>query len=505
MVKRLFLLLILFYTMCNAKAQTYTWAFTDTTYANSKGADVILGVGSDLLISELNSSGADIFKIDSNKTIIWKTKIKGWMGVIPKIALDKLGNIYVTGACFSDTLFVNGMPEAYGGGMFLIKVNGQGAFQWLKKSIGDARGLAIGVDNTNNVYVGCSINSSVYFDTSYINNSSGIINGIVKYDSNGNLKWVRCGSPGRFKSFLSMRTDTAGNSYLAGSFSLQEYFGNISVSAYGNMAYEDIYLSKIDSSGNWLWAKHGGGISQDKATDMTLDSQGHIYVTGFIGSISAFFDNVTLNNSGGDDFFVAKYDSNGAVMWAFNGGGPGSQFGNEILVSETGSVFLGTNSKFITQFDSLGTELWWSNPSASNLSMIANGADIYITGSYVDSVTFGDEHFISGHSSVDQMFVTKLEFPLTSTSISKIAPNTNWKLYPNPSRGTFIINCMLLTKQDIEICVKNPLGQTLCLEKAKDISGVFNKQVNIGEVSPGIYFVELTQASRKETKKIVIE
>lgn len=69
-----------------------------------------------------------------------------------------------------------------------------------------------------------------------------------------------------------------------------------------------------------LWPSYGGGVGIDGATDMAVDANGNVYVTGeFRGS--AFFGDRQLDAAGLSDVFVAKLSPEGAVLWAARAGG----------------------------------------------------------------------------------------------------------------------------------------------------------------------------------------
>lgn len=83
---------------------------------------------------------------------------------------------------------------------------------------------------------------------------------------------------------------------------------------------QDIILTKHDTSGNLLWAKAFGGSGTDKASSISADKNGDIFIGGyFTGSIS--FDAVSLTSAGGTDGFIAKLNPAGSVLWAKKIGG----------------------------------------------------------------------------------------------------------------------------------------------------------------------------------------
>jgi len=64
------------------------------------------------------------------------------------------------------------------------------------------------------------------------------------------------------------------------------------------------------------YLRSSGGVNNDEALDIAQDAAGNAVVTGFFKG-SATFGSVTLNSVGGSqDVFVAKYDTNGNVLWA---------------------------------------------------------------------------------------------------------------------------------------------------------------------------------------------
>ena len=92
----------------------------------------------------------------------------------------------------------------------------------------------------------------------------------------------------------------------------------------------DIFISKLDSSGNFVWAKSLGGTGYDVSYGIALDSGGNVYTTGsFSGTVD--FDpgagTFNLTSAGTGDIFVSKLDSNGNFVWARSLGGTSDAVG----------------------------------------------------------------------------------------------------------------------------------------------------------------------------------
>lgn len=86
----------------------------------------------------------------------------------------------------------------------------------------------------------------------------------------------------------------------------------------------------------WAWATSPGSGHSAAAT---LDAAGNVYITGsFTGT--ATFGATTLTSAGGQDVFVAKYSSAGMCRWAVGAGGSGDEYGSDLAVDGTGSVYV---------------------------------------------------------------------------------------------------------------------------------------------------------------------
>lgn len=81
---------------------------------------------------------------------------------------------------------------------------------------------------------------------------------------------------------------------------------------------EDIFLAKYASNGNVLWAKRiAWGPDQDRSSGITVDQGGNIALVGFFRD-SIFFEHDTLVSNGNLDNFFAKYDANGNFIRAIH-------------------------------------------------------------------------------------------------------------------------------------------------------------------------------------------
>jgi len=223
------------------------------------------------------------------------------------IAIDSSGNVYVTGVSVG-----SGTDADYA----TIKYNSSGQQQWVARYNGPANGSdygeAIVVDDSANVYVtGWSRGTGTNFDYA-----------TIKYDSNGQQQWAsRYHGPGTgLDQANAIVTDGSGNVYVTGESNGSGTFGDYATIKYNSAGQEQ-----------WVARYNGPANSADEAHAIALDSSGNVYVTG--QSYAA----------GGDtDFATLKYDSTGQEQWVirYNGSGNPYDFAFALAVDQSANVYV---------------------------------------------------------------------------------------------------------------------------------------------------------------------
>nr|MDA3864149.1 SBBP repeat-containing protein [Deltaproteobacteria bacterium] len=127
--------------------------------------------------------------------------------------------------------------------------------------------------------------------------------------------------------------DSNGNIYITGRFYGTAEFGSTTLTSAGG---NGVFIAKVDSSGNYLWAVKAGGSSDDRGNGIAVDSNGNSYITGYFGG-TAEFGSTTLTSAGGNGVFIAKVDSSGNYLWAVKAGGSSDDRGNGIAVDSNGN------------------------------------------------------------------------------------------------------------------------------------------------------------------------
>ncbi len=222
-------------------------------------------------------------------------------------------------------------------------VNGQAVLDWVARYNGTADSIDVATDittdNVGNVYVtGYSTGLLVLSDYT-----------TIKYDPNGNQLWVSHynGPAGLHDKASAIAVDNLGNVYVTGS-------------SVGLLTLGDIATIKYDPNGNQVWVKRYNGllVGDDAGTDIIIDNNGDVLVTGYSVRLS------------GNDYTTIKYNSvNGNEVWVatYNGPGNTNDVANELAIDDNGRIFvvgesngslLGNPDYAVVAYDGNGNQQW---------------------------------------------------------------------------------------------------------------------------------------------------
>jgi len=215
---------------------------------------------------------------------------------------------------------------------------GQSVPNWLDGfrcgGTGADRGFGVSSDGQGCSYL-CGTFEGTVFMGGIAQGSVGLSEILVaKLDYDGKWLWAsRAGSTG-FDGAQAIATDAAGNSYVAGGFTGTASFGPHRLTSKGGT---DAFVAKLDSNGNWLWARSGGGPASDQSWAVSIDRSGNCQVAGsFQGT--ADFNGAKLYSNGGADVFVLRLNANGDWQGQRGYGGTGDEYANAIAPDGSGNV-----------------------------------------------------------------------------------------------------------------------------------------------------------------------
>ena len=309
-------------------------------------------------------------------------------------------------------------------------------YKWAVSETGAGNDYAksITTDASGNVFVaGYFEGTSLNFGISTLFNNSTSSCYLAKYDTHGNCIWVK-GAQGTSNSLTySVKTDSAANVYISGIF----YGGSITFESITltNSGGSDIFLVKYDSTGNLIWAKGIGGISNEYANSLAIDSYGNVTVAGRYQSASIVIGSTTISNAGVSDIFIAKFGSAGNFIKVISVGGTNYEEATSICTDTFGNIFvtgffysssiafgsttLYSNTTyaevFIAKYDTIGNVLWAKQAVGSKEDRPSSIAadhlgNIYVTGIFEStSISFGSTTLTNagGTGSPSDAFLTK--------------------------------------------------------------------------------------------------
>ncbi len=269
----------------------------------------------------LTSSGvSDVFvtKTDKNGNFKWAVK-GGGSGSCRGLAIkvDAAGNSYVTGYYYGSATFGSKTITSAGAqDVFIAKYDNQGTLLWVVSAGGAMAdiGNAITIDNSGNVLVTGEFAGTATFGTYTLTSVKNNVNVFTtKLDGSGNFLWAKMGSGPHTNRGLGVGCDPSGNVYVTGQFTDTITFDNV----HKGSLYNAVFLIKYNSSGNEQWFTMAGGGTANIANGIAVDKNSNIYLTGdFSGTLSFFVSPVvSLTNVYGNKIFVVKYDQTGKLLW----------------------------------------------------------------------------------------------------------------------------------------------------------------------------------------------
>ncbi|MES2139700.1 MAG: SBBP repeat-containing protein [Bacteroidota bacterium] len=273
----------------------------------------------------LTSSGSnDVFlaKYDTNGNLIWAKKLGGGGGSDKGLGISvSNGDVYVTGnfqggANFGGTqLSVSGAHD-----IFIVKWTTGGVFQWAKKAggSGEDEGFGISSDGSGNAYVTGYFTGTANFSGTSVSSNGGTDIFLAKYNPSGTLLWVKKFGGSATDVGNAIKVNSSGSIFLTGGFRNTTLFGSISLrTPNGN---SDVFIARLDSSGNVIWAKKAGGTNNDTGRGIAIDGSSNCFITGNCGQ-SATFGSTTINGADITEIYFASYDGSGNFRWVLKAGG----------------------------------------------------------------------------------------------------------------------------------------------------------------------------------------
>jgi hypothetical protein len=360
----------------------------------------------------------------------------------------------------------------------------------------------------------------------------------------------------------------------------------------------DGFITRFSFDGELDWSTYYGGIGEDLVTDVEVDPQGNVIISG---NSNSFMNAATscsapigfdaglpycwpagaynqLHQPGyANDAFIAKFDVNNLnLIWGTRIGGPAQESESfkapspKLSVDSTGNIYLFGNTRsgssdsgsdYQSSFPTLDhPDFYYSNGHADygvgNLN--AGHWDMFIMGYNNNGALFWSTYFGGTGSTVKEPdyaaeIVSTGEkvyicgFTNSTTSFPLNQPNTptpyyqdqnlsttfdmgfiaqvkldqtvgieeqsgEWEnsdsdgifVYPNPNNGEFELEWFSVANESVKLELVNQLGQIVRQDKIHSNTGFNHHHLTYGNLSNGIYFLNLRNDSNQQTVKLII-
>ncbi|WP_445454526.1 T9SS type A sorting domain-containing protein [Flavobacterium sp. 25HG05S-40] len=521
-------LLLLFFTInCFAQAPSIQWEKSFGTTSFDYGSDIKQTPdGGYIMVGETTSntgsyasnhgkSDIQVIKMDANGALEWLRLFGGSNFDISRSIITTSDGGYVvaghTDSSDFDVVGNNGLKDCW-----LIKLNAQGNTEW-KKCYGgtqdDYSGTLIQTSDGGYALAGFSDSTDRDF-ASVIPSTDGFF--ILKLDAAGNISWKR-----KFQS---------SNYYSEAKIEIKETLDNAFLFSYGSASpngiregsityyYSDLFVKKIDSSGNTVLfeRRYGGSYSESAGEIIPTNDFGFILVgTSMSNDLDVSGHHgipTTVHTSGTLDIWVMKADSNGNIQWQKSLGGSNNEyFGLIKKTTDNGYVVLGstasndgdvsgnhqtttlTEDYWLIRLSENGTVLWkkcyggYGSDIASGIQVTNDNG--YILSGYTNSFN-GD---ITSNNGQLDAWVVKLGADGLSTSDLRL---NDFSVYPNPAQN--ILNITSKANLPIDkIAIADTSGRIIMEQNSNP------NQLNVEKLSIGIYLLQVSSGEKHYQTKFI--
>ncbi len=435
------------------------------------------------LTATTDANNSFILKLSAAGDFVWaktfvplpETQVVG-----DEIRVDALGNVYTSGT-FTNHIF-SGAPgivdfdpgpgvynietdlgASFYSNNYLSKLDASGNFVWAIRMVSDGGShFDIDLDNSGNIYATGSFAGTKDFNPSAL----GVFNltafgssdaFILKLSTSGNFVWVKQFGGTASVAIQDIDVDEAGNIYTTGHFLETADFNPSTLGVYNLTSVSttaDAFVSKLNSSGNFVWARAIGGVNYQFGQNITVDVLGNIITTGRFLDVTDFDPSpageYNLTPPGAtDNRYILKLTAAGDFVWAKQLPNTSLNFYMPVTTDLLNNVYIagvyngdidcdpgagtfvlthsGNHDVFTLKLNDAGNFVWaFKAGSTGTDNVFAIEMDefnnIYTTGRFVGTVDFNPGAALSNlTAAVDNSFITKLNqstIPLPITLVS---------------------------------------------------------------------------------------
>lgn len=241
-----------------------------------------------------------------------------------------------------------------------------------------------------------------------------------------------------------VKVDAAGNVYTTGFYIGTADFnpgaGVFNMTS-NTTTWYDVFITKFDASGNFIWAKSIGGSLNDVPFSLELDNSNNLLISGYFYGTVDFDPNAGVANlvsAGNEEPFILKLTDQGNFVWAKRLGGAQNERANGVAVDASDNVYVtgvfsvagdydpgagtttltpvGGQDCFIVKLDAAGTFVWAKQIGGTGneigMSIDIDGANnVITTGYFTLTADFDPGAGVANSTSLglNDVFINKLD------------------------------------------------------------------------------------------------
>ncbi len=390
--------------------------------------------------------------------------------------------------------------------LYLARFDAGGEPQWARKMEGsfllEAGDLAVTPDGEP--VVAGSFRGT--FQTDTLERQSDAVSSAftARFGADGSVQWLKAFGTKGATSGKSLDQAPGGDLYLGGIYT--DTLDLDTVRLYANTFDQDIFITRMNGSGEIQWARRAGGVHDQELTDIGSDESGDVYLAGYFAGVISLNDDLSISSVNGlPDHFLLKYHADGEPVWAKSFGGQQSDQTEALAVNASGPAVAGFYqgpaswdgwtlpaapgfAGYVASFDPDGQTRWaYALPGAGSVfpAALAFSGDngLAIGGAFSTQVTTGGTTYPST-GGFDWM-IGRLSNALTPVAEPELIDVA--LLYPNPARGQVHIQS---NNPIVELSVFDLSGKLVHRETGTAIAAF-----STTSLKAGVYLVRLQSGS----------
>jgi hypothetical protein len=244
------------------------------------------------------------------------------------VTIDLEGNVIIVGSTSSVGWATGGYDTTYGGSTdgYVMKRSSSGAVLWIAYLGGSGVDSCcdVAVDASNRVLVVGATRSSGWISGGYdtsIGSVSSSDGFVVQLNSDGSHSWSAYLGGSAIDTATDVAVDSDSNVWVTGATKSTSWISGGYDTTYGGSSKNDGYIVKLSATGSRLWSTYFGGSSDDVGAGVAIDSEGYATVVGSTKSTEWVSNGYDMELGGTVDACALKVSPSGEFVWATYIGG----------------------------------------------------------------------------------------------------------------------------------------------------------------------------------------